>query len=332
MSTPNLSKVDPYHFRNINPDNRVITKEYIGKIFKKFGIEHQINDLANYQVAFVHSSFLLPGNNKYITDQDMDPISMEEYNAEMSRQVNADGSPNMMLSYFDDQVSRDWVGFQPKPYEILEFLGDSILSSVITDYMIERYPDQDEEFLTKLKTQFVRGTNLCILSKRLGFNRYLLLSRKAEQQGLRQNNDILEDVLEAFIGAIFNDFGRHAVAFGICKDFIVRLMERYLNINQMARRKNNYKDQLLRYFHSTFAGENPKYQQVSTHGPTNNRIFKAGVINTDGHMITTGEGTKLVFAEQEAAKEALKYYGQEVYSDSEETDLQVYTESDLEDD
>lgn len=327
----NLGKIDPYHFRNINPVNRAITEEYIGKIFKKFGIEHKINNLANYQVAFVHTSFLLPGNNKYITDQDVEPLTMEEYQLEMNRQVNPDGSQNMMQSYFDEEVTKDWVLFQPKPYEILEFLGDSILSTVITDYMIERYPNQDEEFYTKLKTQLVRGTNLCILAKRLKFNKYLLVSRKSEYLGLRQNDDILEDVLEAFIGAMFTDFGRHAQAFGICKDFIVRLMERYLNMNQMARRRNNYKDILLQYFHKSFSGENPRYQLISTHGPTNNRTFKAGVLNTDGHMITTGEGSKLVFAEQEAAKEALKYYGQEVYSDSEEPDHQVYTYSDIED-
>jgi ribonuclease-3 len=261
---------------------------------------------------------------------DTEPITLEEYKDTVK--PYSDGTPNMMSHYFDESIRNNWVPFQQKPYEILEFLGDSILSTVITDYMIERYPDQNEEFLTKLKTQLVRGTNLCILAKRLAFDRYLLISRKTEQLGLRQNDDVLEDVLEAFIGAIFTDFGRHATAFGICKDFIVRLMERYLNMNQMARRRNNYKDLLLQYFHKTFGGENPKYQLLSTHGPTNNRTFKAAVINTDGHMITTGEGSKLVFAEQEAAKEALKYYGQEVYSDSEEPDHQVYTYSDIEDD
>ena len=330
MSIPDLSTIDPYHFRSINPKNQFVTKDHIHKIFKKFGIKKKINDLEIYKTAFVHPSYIAKEHltTKSTVDPD-DPLTKEEYLSEINYPTD-DGEPNPMQHYTKPEVVATWVPLQKTPYETLEFLGDSILGAIITDYIIERYPGKDEGFLTKLKTQLVRGTNLCILAKMLRFDRYVLISRQSEKSDIRKNDAVLEDVLEAFIGALFTDFGRHGEAFGICKDFVIRLMERYLNMNQMARRKNNYKDLLLQYFHKNFSGENPRYRLISTHGPTNHRIFKAGVINTDGHMITTGEGTKLVFAEQQAAKEALKYYGQEVYSDSEEPDRRIYNDSDSE--
>jgi len=316
-----LATLDSYLFRNVNPNNQLVTEQHIAKIFAKFGIEAKINDLSLYQVAFVHPTYVSPTEEQVDKEE---PLSQEEYQTELRNHPR--------LKNYQTEVE-DWVQFQPDNYERLEILGDSILGSIITSYIFHRYPNEREGFITKLKTQLVRGTNLCILAKKIKFDRYALLSRKAEQSGLRNNDAILEDILEAFIGALYLDFGGHhnpAPAFGICYQFVIVLMERYLNMNQMVRRQNNYKDLLMQYFHKHFNGDNPRYRLVSTYGPTNDRTFKAGVINTDGHMITTGEGTKLVFAEQQAAKEALKYYGQEVYSDSEEADRQIYQDSDSE--
>lgn len=320
-----LHQLNSYRFRNINSRNRLLTKEHIDRIFAKFGIKAEINDLSLYQVAFVHSTYVQPEEEQLKSEE---PITLEEYAVEVKNYPELEWD-----QYRAAERAGDWVEFQPDNYERLEILGDSVLGSIITSYIFHRYPNEREGFITKLKTQLVRGTNLCILAKKIKFDRYALLSRKSESLGLRQNDAILEDILEAFIGALYLDFGGHedpGPAFGICYQFVITLMERYLNMNQMVRRKNNYKDQLMQYFHKHFFGDNPRYKLISTYGPTNDRTFKAGVINTDGDVITTGEGTKLVFAEQAAAKEALKYYGQEVYSDTEEADHQLYHDSDSE--
>lgn len=293
---------DPYEVRNRNPNNQYITRDHIEQIFDKLKIADRPNNIANYQLAFVHKSYLIP------TDEQLEleaPLSPDEY---------------------IEKEFEKLIPLQTESYEQTEFLGDSVLGSIITDYICERYPDKDEGFLTPLKTQLVRGTNLCILAKKLNFDRYILLSKKLES---RRNNDaVLEDVLEAFIGAIYKDFGRRGQAYEICQNFIIRLMERYLNMSQFVRRQDNYKDILLRYFHKNFNGANPRYTLISTYGPTNNRTFKAGVINTYGDVITTGEGAQLKYAEQAAAKEALKYYEVEVYSDSEEPDQLLYSSDD----
>ena len=140
------------------------------------------------------------------------------------------------------------------------------------------------------------------------------------------------------IGAIYLDFGgndtldfaSNGPAYGVCCEFVLKLFERYLNLSQFARRENNYKDTLLQYYHKTFDGANPKYIQFPHHGPSNNRVFRAGVTNVYGDVIASGEGDKIVDAEQMAAKEALKYYGLEVYSDSEEPIKEVYSDSESE--
>lgn len=307
MSSTEYIDVCPYSFRNCNPNNKLIPKEHIEKIFKKFGINETVHSMEPYYLAFVHKSYTIPTKEEIALEP---PITKEEWNADFY----------------------NWIPLQPTAYERIEFLGDSILGEIISGYIYERYPDEGEGFLTTLKTKLVRGTSLCVLSKKLKFNRYVLLSTKYEEKG-RYSDNVLEDVLEAFIGAIYIDFkakyepGR---ALGICHEFIIKLMEHYLNLSQFVRRRDNYKDILLQYYHKHFNGANPRYIQLSTYGPTNNRIFKAGVTNDYGDIIATGEGTKSVFAEQMAAKEALKYHNIEVYSDSEEPDKEIYEDSDSE--
>lgn len=304
-----MENICPYSYRNCNPNNQYITEEHIHKIFDKLEIKERIKDLSQYQLAFVHKSYLQPS---------VDQLGLE-----------VPLSENEVKSDEDIRKFKEMIPLQKESYERLEFLGDSILGAVITHYIYERYPDEEEGFMTKLKTQFVRGTNLCIISKKLKFHRYTLLSSKYEENG-RKKDSILEDILEAFIGAIFLDFGGGGHAFAVCQNFIMRAMERYLNISRYAYIDDNYKDLLLQYYHDKFDGANPKYVTISTDGPTNNRIFRAGVLNTDGEIIATGEGTRLVNAEQMASKEALKYYGEDVYSESEEPDRELYTDSDSE--
>lgn len=295
-----LSDICPYSVRNCNPKNKLITEEHIQSIFKQFNIEAKINSLDPYYLAFVHKTYLQATPEQLAQEPDLTQV---EYTPEYS----------------------NWIALQIQSYERLEFLGDSILGAVISDYIYHRYPDEAEGFMTKLKTKLVRGTNLCVLSKKLQFHKFVLLSKGYEAG--RINNDVLEDLLEAFIGAIYLDFGSGGLAYGICQDFIIRLMERYLNMSQFARRQDNYKDILLRYYHKNFNGANPEYVQISTYGPTNDRTFKAGVTNLYKDVIATGEGTKLVFAQQMAAKAALKYFKQEVYSDSEEPVKEIFSDS-----
>jgi dsRNA-specific ribonuclease len=96
---------------------------------------------------------------------------------------------------------------QPECNETYEFLGDTILSSVIGTYLYTRYYDQNEGFLTKTRTKLVRTNTLGELAKRLGFGKFAVISQHVETEGGRGNMRILEDIFEAFIAAIYLDNG-----------------------------------------------------------------------------------------------------------------------------
>jgi len=300
---------DIFSFRNLNPKNKTISQEWIDKIFNKLEIDVKINNLKLFQRAFVHTSYVTP-DEKMLTEDKMTFPDPEE------------------LKSYKFIKTEEMVPLQELSYESLEFLGDSILNSIVVSYIHRRYRKEKEGeqgFLTDLKNKLIRGTLLCILAKKLKFNSYIMISRN--QEILRLNDSVLEDVFEAFIGALFIDQGEKGHAYGLCQQFIVTLMEKYLDFGQIIHRRDNYKAQLLEYYHSHFYGADPKYDLISKYGPTYDRIFRCAVLNIDGIRIATGEGTKKTYAEQEAAKNALKYFGEDVYSDSEAPDKEVFSES-----
>ena len=124
-------------------------------------------------------------------------------------------------------------------YETLEFMGDSVLGFVITKYLFDMYADeQDEGFLTRARTKIVRSKTLADISKKLGLGDMILMDDKGMRNNWNQNQKILEDVFEAFIGAIYLDLGMvHA------KNFILDIIKN----EDVSMTDDNYKDQLMRY-------------------------------------------------------------------------------------
>ena len=150
----------------------MITKDFIESVINNYDI-YNINNLEIYQQAFTHKSYSISKNN---ADEIVD-------------------KPEGALD------------LQKTDLERIEFLGDSVLGLVIAKYLFERFPQQNEGFLTKLKTKLVNGEALAYFSKELGFGEYILMSRHIEDKcNGRNSTNILEDVLEAFIGALFIDF------------------------------------------------------------------------------------------------------------------------------
>src|SRR5579872_4166380 len=95
--------------------------------------------------------------------------------------------------------------------ERLEFLGDSILSFVVSEHLYKTYPDFDEGILTNLRSLVVNTKSLAKLAKKHQFGSHLKLSRGEEDSGGRQNDSILANTFEAVIGALFLDQGTEAV-------------------------------------------------------------------------------------------------------------------------
>ena len=117
-------------------------------------------------------------------------------------------------------------------------MGDSVLGFVVTKFLFDKYEKEQEGFLTKIRTKMVRGTTLAALARVLGFDKWILMDEKGERNGWNTNPKILEDVFEAFIGAIYLDLGMfHAKRF-------IRCSFEKVETNLVD---DNYKDQLMRW-------------------------------------------------------------------------------------
>lgn len=131
-------------------------------------------------------------------------------------------------------------------FETLEFMGDSVLGFVITKMLFDKYSNKQEGFLSIARTKLVRSNTLAHIAGYLNLDKWILMDTKGIQQGWHRNEKVLEDVFEAFIGAIYLDLGMvHA------KRFILDLFTNPELINMdYLMIDDNYKDQLMRYCQS----------------------------------------------------------------------------------
>lgn len=182
--------------------------------------------------------------------------------------------------------------------ERLEFLGDSVLSLIVANFLYHKYPDRDEGFLTRIKTKLVNGTQLAQLARKINLGQHILMSNHVENIKGRESQKILEDAFEALLAAIFNDLGFDSV-----NSFVLNIIDT-LDFNEILV-EDNYKDLLLKYAqHDTVKPTTPDYILLNTDGPPHNRVFTvAVVINGVQHCQGTGKSKKQ--AEQVAAFETL---------------------------
>jgi len=293
----------------LNKKNIYITELAITDILKKYDIECAINNLDIYQIAMTHISYLHPDseivkNNRkkfiYTKDLDLDPI---------------------------DNVTQA-IPLKTIPYERLEFLGDSVIRTILSEYLYFRYPQEAEGFMTKLRTKLENDESLARLSKIIGLNKYILISKLHETKNARELNiSILEDVFEAFIGALFIENG-----YDICKKFMINIIEKHIDFAAIVYHDNNYKDQLLRLYHRK-KWSDPKYSQLVQHGTENKKEYTMFVTDNNDNMIGMGTGPSRRKGEQAAAYQALIKLGilhNDTQSDS-SSDTEEYNISESDD-
>lgn len=168
-----------------------------------------------------------------------------------------------------------------KSNERLEFLGDRMIDTTICHYLYERFSNQDEGFLTKMKIKLVKTEGLHRLAEYAGFEKWLLISSHLEtlehkKQG-RNNPKVLENTFEAFIGAIIKDNNSLGFGYEVCYHFIVGILETHIVFHDLILRNENYIDSLTRYSNSQ-KWEKPKFIVVYHKGKTNDRTFCVTVL------------------------------------------------------
>ena len=276
--------VNPYNF-----NNKLLKNNDIQNLLNNFDINQNINNLDLYQSAFIHKSYC------------------KKNPEDLGENVQIAEKPEGALELFDSQNER------------LEFLGDSVLSTTVAAYLYERYPDEDEGFMTRMRTKLVNGETLYYFAKELNFGDFILISRHVEDKcNGRDSIKILEDCFEAFLGAMFLDFNENefdrsldfysGMGFQVCQKFIINLIEDKIDFSNLIINDYNYKDQVLRYFQQTFHHA-PKYKEILAEGPPHDRTFTIGILDSHGEIISEGTGRSKKKAEQLASKNALLKFG-----------------------
>lgn len=183
--------------------------------------------------------------------------------------------------------------------ERLEFLGDAVLGLLVGELLYSRFSGADEGTLTRLRSGMVDEPALAGVARTLGLDRFLLLGRGAEREGVRTRPSILASLFESLVAAVYLDGGLDAV-----KRVFSAQMLRIAPAATGHASSRDSKSQLQELMQAECRSL-PSYRLISTDGPPHDRTFTVEVIS-DGMVLGTGAGRSKKEAEQAAARMALE--------------------------
>ena len=181
-------------------------------------------------------------------------------------------------------------------YERLEFLGDAVISLVVTEELYARFPDLREGDLTKLKTGAVSGLALSEAARDLGLADALFLGESVRGAGGRGLASALENGFEALVAALYLDAG-----FEVAREFVARTLGAH--IGEQTAVPAHPKSELQEYLQTL--GTVPVYRVDCEEGPPHDRTFTV-TVEVDGERLGTGVGRSKKEAEMSAAVEAIE--------------------------
>ncbi|MEL6122537.1 MAG: ribonuclease III [Bacteroidota bacterium] len=177
--------------------------------------------------------------------------------------------------------------------ERLEFLGDSILSTIVADYLFMKYPTFNEGFLTKMRSKIVKRKTLNTLASEMGLD--MILS--SYSQG-KLSRSMMGNALEALIGAIYIERGYAAT-----KEYVINeVLLKHLDIHALEDKDDNFKSRLLEWGQKN--NINVDYRLVSKYKLDKRDRFKVAVI-VDGDEVSKADDFNKKAAEQSASEIAL---------------------------
>ncbi len=189
--------------------------------------------------------------------------------------------------------------------ERLEFLGDSVLSIVVSEFLFKKYGKLPEGELTQRRAALVRSHALASYARSLHLGDYLLLGRGEEKGNGRDKQSTLENAFEALLAAIYLDAGERGL--DEIRRLLIPIVERELTENYSPIR-NDAKTELQQLIQQA-EGDFLEYVTVSESGPDHDKVFEVEAhLNTN--VIGRGRGKSKREAEQNAAREALRLFGE----------------------
>ena len=161
-----------------NVNNKLIKDVDLKEMMNNYNIKLEIINIEIYRTALTHKSY----------------IKKEFYNRNSSELKKAKIELGNVLELRNESNER------------LEFLGDTVIKSIIAEYLFERYPTEDEGFMTRLKTKIENRESLARFARIIGLDEFVIISAQNEDSNTGRTNDkILEDVFESFMAALYLD-------------------------------------------------------------------------------------------------------------------------------
>jgi ribonuclease-3 len=179
--------------------------------------------------------------------------------------------------------------------ERLEYLGDAILGAIIADFLYNRFPQEDEGFLTKTRSKLVNRTFLTKLTFEMGLNVFI-------DSNTTKNIDkshIYGDALEALIGAIYLDRDYQTVKYFVTK----KILSKFVNLNEIEQNDTNFKSQLIEW-----SQKNKKELKFETTEESNDKSKQpkfVAIVEINNNEVGKGIGTSKKEAQQNAARQTL---------------------------
>ena len=215
-------------FNPYNPENVEIKLSDVQFILTKYGVPETVNNLSLYKRAFVHRSYT-------------------------KRPHLENASQNITI------VDRpaDCMPLSTKSNERLEFLGDGVLELVTKYYLYRRFPKENEGFMTEKKIAIVKNEAIGKIAMEMHLNKWLILSKHAEEKKIRTNLKKLGCLFESFIGALFLDFNKIEVkdeegwfqqmfvtgpGFQMAQKFIENIFEKHIDWIALIQNDDNFKN------------------------------------------------------------------------------------------
>jgi ribonuclease III len=279
------NKINPYNF-----NNKLITKSDVESILKRYGIYRTINKLSLYQQACVHETYSKP----YV---------------------------NSIMNRFDLQVvpkPKGAIELQDESYESFEFVGDAVIGHVIAFYLYKRLGKENEGTLSRIKSNMENRDALSHLTKTIGLDKFMLLSRYVEDKNNgRTKAKPLADMFEAFIFALYLDFNGvftynlsdmySGPGFQIVEKFLTNLFddeETGFDLTDLILKDTNYIDKLNKYFQKFYKSK-INMKRIAYLAYEKEKIQVYGIRDANNKLIGVGKNQESRHAKQAAARQAL---------------------------
>ena len=189
--------------------------------------------------------------------------------------------------------------------ERLEFLGDAVLAAVVSEYLFVSYPDLPEGELTQRRKAVVQSSALASYARKIDLGAYLYLGNGEEKGNGRERQSTLENTFEALIAAMYLDAGEQGMA--VVRHFVLPFIQKELQDNYSPI-STDPKTELQQLIQQT-EGDFLEYVTVGESGPDHDKFFEVEA-RMNSNIIGRGTGKSKREAEQNAALEALKLFGE----------------------